>query len=290
MNSSGSKLRIHKESFLIFILMQERHKNRRQYFIEQSITTRDYVIPYIQNVKKVDAHSKILEIGCGEGGNLVPFIEMGCKTVGVDISQGKINLALEFLSEFKSKNKPVLMTSDVYDLNPDQTGLFDVIFLRDVIEHIPDQQRFLHFIKNFLKPDGVIFFGFPPWQMPFGGHQQTCNSKVLSKLPYFHLLPSSLYKGVLKLFGERDEKVKGLLEIKDTGLSIERFILMVKAQEFTFLKMTYFLINPNYRIKYGLQPKVLPGLFRSIPYLNNFITTCIYAVIQKDNSVEIQKE
>ncbi len=270
--------------------MQERHKNRSQYFKEQSITTREYVVPYIQHVKWIDKRSKILEIGCGEGGNLVPFIEMGCKTVGVDISQGKINLAQEFLSEYQSKKKPILLTSDVYDLSPDQTGLFDVIFLRDVIEHIPDQQRFLNFVKDFLEPDGVIFFGFPPWQMPFGGHQQTCNSKVLSKLPYFHLLPTSWYEGVLKLFGESEEKIKGLLEIRETRLSIEKFILIVKEQGYTFLNMTYYFINPNYRIKYGLQPRELSGLFRSIPYFNNLITTCIYAVIHRDNSVENERE
>lgn len=270
--------------------MQERHRNRKQYFKEQSITTREYVIPYIRKVKWVDEHSKILEIGCGEGGNLLPFIEMGCKTVGVDISHVKINLALEFLSEYKSTKTPTLMAIDVYDLNPDQTGLYDIIFLKDVIEHIPDQQKFLHFIKAFLEPDGVIFFGFPPWQMPFGGHQQICNSRVLSILPYFHLLPTSLYIRVLKLFGERNEKIKGLLEIKATGLSIEKFILLVKTQGFTFLKITYFLINPNYRIKFGLQPRVLPGLFRSLPYFNNFITTCIYAVIHRDNSVENQRK
>jgi 2-polyprenyl-3-methyl-5-hydroxy-6-metoxy-1,4-benzoquinol methylase len=56
-------------------------------------------------------------------------------------------------------------------------GLFDIIVMKDVIEHIHDQSRLLARLKDFLKPNGVVFFGFPPWQMPFGGHQQICNNK-----------------------------------------------------------------------------------------------------------------
>ena len=32
----------------------------------------------------------ILEIGCGDGGNLLPFNELGCNTTGVDLSAGRI--------------------------------------------------------------------------------------------------------------------------------------------------------------------------------------------------------
>jgi 2-polyprenyl-3-methyl-5-hydroxy-6-metoxy-1,4-benzoquinol methylase len=61
--------------------------------------------------------------------------------------------------------------------------------LKDVIEHIHDQPKLIAWMKSYLAPNGTIFFGFPPWQMPFGGHQQLCRNKVLAKLPYYHLLP-----------------------------------------------------------------------------------------------------
>lgn len=38
---------------------------------------------------------------------------------------------------------------------------FDLIILKDVIEHIPNQEKFIPYIKQFLKPGGRIFFGFP---------------------------------------------------------------------------------------------------------------------------------
>ncbi len=79
---------------------------------------------------------------------------------------------------------------------------FDLIILKDVIEHIHDQDAILSRLRNFLKPGGHIFFGFPPWQMPFGGHQQVLAHRLLSRTPYFHLLPVPLYRGILKAFGE----------------------------------------------------------------------------------------
>ncbi|HMP31544.1 MAG TPA: class I SAM-dependent methyltransferase, partial [Saprospiraceae bacterium] len=68
--------------------MHERHKNRDQYFKEQSITTKKYVLPYGNEFMKIDQNTRVLEIGCGKGGNLLPFLELGCSCVGIYISEG----------------------------------------------------------------------------------------------------------------------------------------------------------------------------------------------------------
>ncbi len=66
--------------------MQKRHLDRRAYFKEQARITEKYYIPYIQKYIK-NISGKVLEIGCGEGGNLLPFVRLGCEGVGVDIAE-----------------------------------------------------------------------------------------------------------------------------------------------------------------------------------------------------------
>jgi 2-polyprenyl-3-methyl-5-hydroxy-6-metoxy-1,4-benzoquinol methylase len=259
--------------------MQERHKDRALYFKEQGETTLKYVIPYVDSVKKISAQTRVLEVGCGEGGNMSPFLDMGCEVVGVDISVTQIEKATQYLKEAKY-TKWQAVALDIYQVSPEELGEFDLIFLRDVIEHIPNQAAFFKIIKAFLKKDGVIFFGFPPWRMPFGGHQQICASKYLSMLPFFHILPYAVYKGVLSLFGESEETINSLLEIKDTGISISKFKSLVKQENFKVLKETYYLINPNYETKFGLKQRVLPPFFR-IPHLCDSYTTAMYSIIKK---------
>ena len=71
--------------------------------------------------------------------------------------------------------------------------------------------------------------------MPFGGHQQMAKSKLLSKLPWFHLLPKSIYKKILSWGGQDPITLNEFMEIKDTGISIERFERIVKQNQFQIL-------------------------------------------------------
>jgi hypothetical protein len=115
--------------------------------------------------------------------------------------------------------------------------------------------------------------------MPFGGHQQVCIQKLSSKLPYYHLLPAPLYKLLLKWMGESPTKIEELMEIKDTGISIERFERIVRQNGFHVYEKTHFLINPIYRYKFGWEPKKQFGFIKAIPYLRNYLTTCVYYLI-----------
>lgn len=260
--------------------MQDRHTNRMQYFREQEITTKKYVIPFIHKVMNIDENTSILEIGCGEGGNLVPFLLLGCKRiVGVDMSKGKIENAKKYFSEFENVNHIKFINNDIHNINPNDVGRFDIIITRDVLEHIHNQEMFMSFVKKFMKPDGRFFLGFPPWYNPFGGHQQICENKLLSKMPFFHILPEPLYALILKVFGESEDKIKGLIETKQTGISIERFERILKKENYQKDKRTFYFINPNYEVKFGLKPRKAWRLISSIPFIRNFFITTIYYLI-----------
>jgi SAM-dependent methyltransferase len=265
--------------------MQERHRDRKIYFEEQGITTKKYVIPYIEEILPITKDIRILEIGCGEGGNLIPFIEKGCEVAGVDISKSQIENAKKFINEKFPNSQVTLLSINIYDLSPENIGNFDLILMRDVIEHIHNQDKFLQHLKNFLKPNGIVFFGFPPWRMPFGGHQQICKSKILSKMPYYHLFPRFLYRATLKIFGENKTTIDELLEIKETGIGINKFQKIVEKNGYKFVKKTFYLINPNYETKFGLKPRKQIGLIKIIPFFRDFLTTSVYCII-KSNHVQ----
>ena len=259
--------------------MQERHQNKQQYFEEQGLTTKKFVVPYVAGLMDFNPGTEVLEIGCAEAGNLKPFLDMGCKATGIDISCSRIDLAREFYKNHKYKNNLTLICEDIYNVNPEKK--FDLIIMRDVIEHIPNQEKFMGFVKDFLKPEGKFFLAFPPWQNPFGGHQQICKNKLLSKLPYYHILPKNLYRFILKTFNEEDERIEGLLEIKETGISIERFERILKKENYKIDKRTFYFINPNYETKFGLKPRLQVKPVTVIPFLRNFFTTAMYYVISK---------
>jgi SAM-dependent methyltransferase len=267
--------------------MAQRHQDRKQYFKEQAYTTRKYVMPFIARAKSLGPELRILEIGCGEGGNMLPFVEMGCEVVGIDLNGAQLKRAGEYLSEMDLPSQPKLIHENIYNVSPEEVGRFDIIMMRDVIEHIPDQERFMEYLLNFIKEDGVVFFGFPPWHMPFGGHQQMCRTK-LGKLPWIHLLPRGLYSGYLKAVGENEGTVASRLEIYDTGITIDRFFRIVKNLPWRMVAKQLYLFNPNYEVKFGLRPTKQLGLLGAIPYVRNLYTTCCYALISPSHEAQRQ--
>jgi len=258
--------------------MFEFHADRKRYFDIQVMNAEKYVIPFIEEKFPVKPGMRVLEIGCGEGGVLKAFINKGCKGLGVELDTPRIDDALKFLPDDVAAGRIRFVAKDIYlvDIEKDFSGRFDIIVLKDVIEHIHDQPKLIGWMKNFLNPGGIVFFGFPPWYMPFGGHQQMCRSKV-SKLPYIHLLPRGIYRWILQ---KKKEPVDALMEIKDTGISIERFEKICKKEGYIFLHKRHYLLNPIYEWKFGWKPRKQAALIKAIPFFRNFLTTCVYYIIQ----------
>ncbi|MCI4666783.1 MAG: class I SAM-dependent methyltransferase [Bacteroidia bacterium] len=251
-------------------------------FKQQVENSQDYLIPFIEEVLPLEKGMRVMEIGCGEGGVLRAFLDRGTSCLGVDLSVPRIERAKAFFEEDIKQGNIDFRAKNVYDDDflEENRASFDLILLKDTIEHIPEQEKFIPYITQFLKPNRFIFFGFPPWRMPFGGHQQTCKSKVLGMTPYFHLLPMPLYKGVLKTFGETDANVRALEEIKETGISLARFERIIKHNHLEIASKRLYLINPIYRFKFGLKPRIQSKFVGSIPYFKDFFTTAGWYIIK----------
>ncbi|MFZ9754452.1 MAG: class I SAM-dependent methyltransferase, partial [Bacteroidia bacterium] len=175
--------------------MYEFHGDKRYYFDMTKKVTVGHIIPFILDQKALAPGSRILEIGCGEAGVLQAFTDLGHTCVGIELEESRLEFARAFMAKELAEGQVSFLNKDIYDVNvQDDLGEgFDLILLKDVIEHIPDQARFMPQLHRFLKPGGRVFFAFPPWMMPYGGHQQVLPGKIASKLPYYHLLPGALY-------------------------------------------------------------------------------------------------
>ena len=261
--------------------MQKRHNDRKQYFEELANTSRRYYIPHLQRHMVSGRPTRVLEIGCGEGGNLLPFAEAGCAVTGIDINAPKIESANQLFE--KSGQSGTFILSDFMAVEPPiEEEKYDIVIVHDVIEHIeaPFKTAFMKHMKLFMREDAVAFFAFPAWQMPFGGHQQICAGKI-SKIPYIHLLPTGLYRRILHAAGESDSTIEGLLSIKRSKMPIEKFERLAKNVGLKPESRSRWLINPHYEEKFGLHPRREVFPFSSLRWVRNFYTTSVWYLLRR---------
>lgn len=260
--------------------MQARHINRKLYFEELAITSHKYHVPLIRHYHGIPLGSRILEIGCGDGGNLLPFAEMGCEVVGVDRSATRIIDARCFFEDRHVSGR--FVEADIL-AQPDMGEPYDIIICHDVYEHIENKSRLLKVMGHYLKPNGIAFMAFPAWLMPFGGHQQICHNPVISKVPFIHLLPEVAYRYLLRLSGESPECITELLSIKQTKVTIEEFEKHIEGSVLSIAHRDLWLINPHYEIKFGMKAMKLHPLIAGIPYIRNLLSSsCGYVLKRHD--------
>lgn len=261
---------------------ESRYTDRRRYFNELAGTSEEFLVPYIAKFKAVGEGISVLEIGCGEGGNLLPFARRGCRVRGTDIAPGKIDNAARFFAESGLEGE--FACEDFLSCELSQhRGRYDIVILHDVIEHIepPFKSQFICRAAECLSEGGLMMVAFPAWQMPFGGHQQICRSKVCKALPFMHLLPMKAYLCYLRLFGENEERLREQASIKRSRITVESFTRLVKGESLEIRDRLLWLINPHYKAKFHLPAVKLVKPFSSIPYLRNFFSTSCFFIVGK---------
>lgn len=247
---------------------------------QQYLSARHHIYPFIAKHHPLPDHGKVLEIGCGEGGVLKAFSEAGYRCFGIDLASSRIQHAEELLRNEVNSEQITFYTADIHDTAILQHlfGKIDLIVLKDAIEHIPDQEKILRTLHQFLQKEGAVFLAFPPWFNPFGGHQQLAGS-VLKYVPWFHILPKAIYRQILKRFGESETQIQVLLEIYDTRLSVNRFENLLKKTNWNIKKRQFFLLNPIYEYKFGIKGRKQLGMISVIPRLRDFLSTAVYYLI-----------
>src|SRR5262252_399369 len=127
-------------------------------------------------------HCRVLELGCGDGGNLVPMAMSlrQSEFVGFDRAAGAVQSANEVVTSLGLKNI-VIKQLDVLDL-PADLGDFDYIIAHGFYSWAPDavKEKILAVCKKQLNPQGVAFISYNAYP---GGHL----TDMVRNMLLFHL-------------------------------------------------------------------------------------------------------
>src|SRR5205085_5325475 len=101
---------------------------------------------------------RVLELGCGDGGNLVPmaYFLPGSHFVGVDLAAGAVAQGNRAITDLKLRNI-VLRQQDLRDLD-ESSGEFDYIVAHGLYSWLPAdvRDRLMTLCRELLAPQGIV--------------------------------------------------------------------------------------------------------------------------------------
>ena len=116
------------------------------------------------------ARSRVLEIGCASGGNLIPIAASlpDAEFVGIDLSPVQVRQGVADINALGLSNIRILAT-DIMDFS-EEFGVFDYIIAHGVYSWIPNdaQDRMLAICARQLSPSGIAYVSYntlPGWRM-----------------------------------------------------------------------------------------------------------------------------
>lgn len=119
--------------------------------------------------KPID-HCRVLELGCGNGGNLIPMAERHPESrfVGIDYSAEQVNAGQRLISDLQLENIQ-LECASIEEAGP-ELGRFDYIICHGVFSWVAAelQDRILTLCAQRLEPQGVAYVSYnlyPGWHL-----------------------------------------------------------------------------------------------------------------------------
>jgi methyltransferase-like protein len=142
-----------------------------------------YVLGRLHGMSPVDpARCRVLEIGCGDGANLVPMAwqSPGSRFVGFDLAETSIATGREMIRAMGLSNLE-LHQMDLMDL-PDSAGPFDYIIAHGFYSWVPAvvRERMLALAGKLLSSQGIAFVSYNAYP---GGHLRN----LVREMVLFHV-------------------------------------------------------------------------------------------------------
>jgi SAM-dependent methyltransferase len=109
-------------------------------------------------------HSRLLDLGCGTGGNLAMLGTFGSVT-GVEMDEQARELA-------KGRHQAPVHEGSLPDNLPFTDETFDCVTMLDVLEHVEEDTRGLEAVRDRLNPSGFLLLTVPAFSSLWGPHDE----------------------------------------------------------------------------------------------------------------------
>ncbi|ACF14745.1 Methyltransferase type 12 [Chloroherpeton thalassium ATCC 35110] len=238
-------------------------KNERYYWGYQYRFGKEVLIPYFKKNHIRIENAAIVEIGCAEGGVLAALIQNGGGFgLGTDIVEPRLQTGRKMNASLALNIN--LQKHGIFQdaIRNEWKERFDLLILRDVIEHLDNPELALQNISGFLNQNGRVLVSFPPYTSPYGAHQHTLKN-FWGYIPFLHYLPDPIFNWTIKTGRKADiEEVKRLRQIQ---LTIDKFKIAALNAGMQIEKESYYLLRPVFKMKFGIpELSLTPGETRYV--------------------------
>lgn len=233
---------------------------QRYYWRYQFLLGEQVLVPMLRSLGCFAPGMRVFEFGCGEAGVLGAFALAGAgKAVGADISDYRIAVGRRVAAVCELPLE--LERRDLLGepIPPMWRGYFDLVLMRDVIEHLDNTDHALAVVEALLAPGGTVLVTFPPYLSPFGGHQHLLQTR-LGSLPWVHLLPGPLFAWIVNQSARLADR-KEVQRLRTIALTIGKFERALAHSALTIVQKQLYLLRPVFRFKFGLPSLKLPRVF-----------------------------
>jgi SAM-dependent methyltransferase len=235
-----------------------------------------HLIPWLQ-VRNAWPVARVLDVGCGYGGTLAALKSAApeCEAVGIDLDAEMVAMGRE-----RAQGSLELVAGDFFEW---ASSSFDLILMRDVLEHIRKPAQALQRAVTMLRSGGRIYASFAPYWGPFGGHQQN-GAGIFSRCPWVHYLPRALFHKLVPIRGNSYKTLEALqadmASVEDTRLSLKGFGGAARAAGLRVQSLQLFLSRPDYQFKFGWPTCRFP----QIPVIAEICSTGAEALLVADGA------